>query len=402
MPLLPTRTTLGVLSSLWAAAMLGAGGGVAAGAAERSDPRPPNVIFILADDLGWGDLGCYGDAHGATPRLDALAREGTLFTHFYANSPVCSPSRCGFFTGQYPARHRVHGHYDSRQLNEQRGMSQWVDPETPSLARALRAGGYVTGHVGKWHLGAEDPTSPVPGRYGFDFVRAVDTADASWNEPAATFWPKSTRLFVDEGIRFVRENRDRPFYLQLWTYLPHGPLNPTPEQMRPFDRFSTRPGSWDEVPWKSAETVYYASVADLDAQIGRLLDALEDAGLTRDTIVVFSSDNGPEDIHINNAGHAGVGSAGPFRGRKRSLYEGGIRLPFIVRWPGRVPAHRVDETSVLSGVDLLPTLCSLTGAAMPSGHEPDARLRPTPPLLAGLHLPRRIVRSMALRQRSSG
>jgi arylsulfatase A-like enzyme len=111
--------------------------------------KPPNVIFILADDLGWGDLGAYGDTHGATPRLDAFAKQGTLFTNFYVNNPVCSPSRCGFFTGQYPARHRVHGHYASREHNERRGMSQRLDPEAPNVARALKAVGYTTGHIGK-------------------------------------------------------------------------------------------------------------------------------------------------------------------------------------------------------------------------------------------------------------
>jgi N-acetylgalactosamine-6-sulfatase len=333
--------------------------------------KPLNVVFILADDLGWGDLGAYGDTHGATPRLDAFAKQGTLFTHFYVNNPVCSPSRCGFFTGQYPARHRVHGHYASREMNEQRGMSQWLDPETPNLARALKAAGYTTGHIGKWHLGAQEQDAPVPDRYGFDFVRGVVCSDPAWDEPAATFCSKSSRLFVDEAIRFVQENRERPFYLQLWTLLPHAPLNPSAEQMRPFERFGPPADSWGAVPHKTAETIYRASIADLDAQIGRLLDALDAAGLTDDTLVVFSSDNGPEDIHISKAGHSGVGSPGPFRGRKRSLYEGGIRVPFIVRWPGHVPAGRVDDATIVSGVDLLPTVCSLAKAPIPAGHEPD-------------------------------
>ena len=342
-----------------------AGHGVA-GAAE-----PPNVIFILADDLGWGDLGAYGDTHGATPRLDAFAKQGTLFTNFYVNNPVCSPSRCGFFTGQYPARHRVHGHYASRELNERRGMSQWLDPEVPNLARSLKAAGYTTGHIGKWHLGAQEQDSPVPERYGFDFVRAYQRPNSTWDEPAATFLSKSSRLFVDEAIRFVQENRERPFFLQLWTLLPHAPLNPTAEQMQPFERFGARADGWDAVPHKSAETIYRASVADLDAQVGRLLDAIDAAGLVEDTLVVFSSDNGPEDIHISNAGHSGVGSPGPFRGRKRSLYEGGIRVPFIVRWPGHVPAGRVDDATIVSGVDLLPTVCSLAKAPLPAGHVAD-------------------------------
>jgi arylsulfatase A-like enzyme len=182
----------------------------------------------------------------------------------------------------------------------------------------------------------------------------------------ATFWPRSTTLFVDEALKFIRENKDKPFYVNLWTLLPHAPLNPTDEQMKPYERFS-----WKGVPFKSAETVYYASVGDLDTQVGRLLDELEKLGLADNTLVLFSSDNGPEDIHIGNAGHSGVGSAGPFRGRKRSLYEGGIRVPFIARWPGRVPAGKVDEKSVVAGVDFLPTLCRLAGVEVPAGHALD-------------------------------
>jgi N-acetylgalactosamine-6-sulfatase len=190
---------------------------------------------------------------------------------------------------------------------------------------------------------------------------------AGWTEPQADFWPRSTTLFVDEAIRFIRANKDRPFYVNVWTLLPHAPLNPTDEQMAPYNRFSWGQG----VRQKSAETIYYASVADVDTQVGRLLDELDKLGLADKTLVVFSSDNGPEDIHITNAGHSGVGSAGPFRGRKRSLYEGGIRTPFIVRWPGHVPAGRVDNTSVVAGVDYLPTLCKLAGIQPPAGHDLD-------------------------------
>jgi arylsulfatase A-like enzyme len=148
--------------------------------------------------------------------------------------------------------------------------------------------------------------------------------------------------------------------------VPHATLNPTPEQMAPFERFSN-----PDLPHKSARTIYYASVADLDKQIGRLLDELGKRGLADNTLVVFSSDNGPEEIFIANAGHSGVGSPGPFRGRKRSLYEGGVRLPFIVRWPGHVPAGRIDDTSVISGVDFMPTVCAVAGVAMPTAHRPD-------------------------------
>lgn len=327
----------------------------------------PNIIFILADDLGWGDLGCYGHPHIKTPHIDRLAREGTLFTQFYVNGSVCSPSRCGFFTGQYPARHRIHGHYAKPEQNAARGMSQFLDPQVPNIASLLRTAGYKTAHVGKWHLGSNSG-GPEPDAYGFDFVGTgeVDGAGGPARDPfhRAT----STRLFVDESLRFIEQHRNGPFYLQLWTLLPHATLNPTPEQMKPYARH--RAGG-PTFPHASAAEIFYASVTDLDTQIGRLLEGLDRLGLTEKTLVLFSSDNGPEDIHIGNAGHSGIGSAGPFRGRKRSLYEGGVRVPGIVRWPGQVPATRVEDLAVVAAVDWLPTVCRLAGVEIPPGHTLD-------------------------------
>lgn len=317
----------------------------------------PNVIFILADDLGWGDLGCYGHNQIKTPNLDRLASQGTLFTQFYVNGSVCSPSRCAFFTGQYPARHRIHGHYATPQMNEQRGMSQFLDPQVPNVASRLKAAGYTTAHVGKWHLGSNSG-GPEPTAYGFDFVGTSEKGGANGPEGDPYFRARSTELFVDESLKFIEANQQRPFYLQLWTLVPHATLNPTAEQMAPYARL--RAGG-REFPHASAAEIFYASVSDLDRQIGRLIDGLDRLGLADKTLILFSSDNGPEDIHVGNAGHSGIGSAGPFRGRKRSLYEGGIRVPGIVRWTGKVPAGKIDDTSVIAGVDWLPTLMELAG-----------------------------------------
>lgn len=332
--------------------------------AEKS-ATPPNVIFILADDLGWGDLSCYGHQRLKTPHLDKLAAQGTLFTQFYVNASVCSPSRCAFFTGQYPARHKIHGHYADHSLNARRGMSNWLDPKVHNVASLLKSRGYATAHFGKWHLGS-GPGAPNPIEYGFDEAKTMVSAFPAWKEPAATFWAKSTGVFVDEALRFIEANKNKPFYVNIWTLLPHATLNPTDEQMKPYEHWGPK-----GVPHKGAETIFYASVGDLDAQIGRLLGELEKMGLANNTLVLFSSDNGPEDIHISNAGHSGVGSAGPFRGRKRSLYEGGIREPFIVRWPGHVPAGRIDNESVIAGVDFLPTVCKLAGVQPPADHAID-------------------------------
>ena len=340
--------------------------GAAPFGAPAAESRKPNVIFILADDLGWGDLHCYGHPNIRSPHLDRLAKQGTLFTQFYVNASVCSPSRMAFMTSHYPARHGIHGHLATHEQNRLRGMSNWLDPKVPTVTSVLKSAGYATGHFGKWHLGA-GPGAPEPGAYGIDDYRVVVGNGPTWSLPPAELRPKSSTFIVDETIRFIRTNLDKPFYVNVWPLLPHAPLNPTEEQMKPYAGFE--PGSG--VPHKTAEQIYYASVTDLDTQVGRLLDEVGKLGLADNMVVLFSSDNGPEDIHIKNAGYSGIGSAGPFRGRKRSLYEGGVRMPFIARWPGHIPANRVDNTSVVAGVDFLPTLCKLTGVALPADTKPD-------------------------------
>ena len=350
-------------------------------AADSPRVRQPNVIFILADDLGWGDLGCYGHPHIKTPRLDQLARQGTLFTQFYVNGSVCSPTRAAFMTGQFPARHRIHGHFSGQPQNQGRGMPNWLDPSAPFLTRQLKQAGYATAHFGKWHLGSGEG-APDPGAYGFDVYRSFNGNGPKFKGQGDPYFrARSTGLFVDEAIRFIEAHRERPFYVNLWTLVPHAPLHPTDEQMEPYRRFSA-----GVVPYRGAEEIYYGTVTAMDAELGRLFDKLDELGLADNTIVVFSSDNGPEDIHIRNAGHSGVGTAGPFRGRKRSLYEGGVRVPFIVRWPGHVPAGKIDEDSVVSGVDFLPTLCELTGSRLPAGYRGDGE--DTSDILKGTSRPR--------------
>ena len=206
--------------------------------------------------------------------------------------------------------------------------------------------------------------------------------DPAWTEPATTFWAKSSTAIVDEAIRFIKANQDRPFYANVWTLLPHAPLNPTPEQLKVYESLAPRAddpafGRWmqqylgEAKDLKSQMQVFCASLTDLDTQIGRLLQTLDELDLADNTIVFFSSDNGAEDYRIGNAANAGVGNTGPLRARKRSMYEGGIRTFGLVRWPGHVAAGRVDETSVIGGVDWLPTICKLAGVAVPDSVQPD-------------------------------
>lgn len=346
------RTRRDFLHSMMAAPLMG-----------LRQSRPPNVLFVLADDLGWGDLSCYGNPRLKTPNLDRLAAQGMLFTQFYVNGSVCSPTRSAFMTGMFPARNRIHGHLATEELNRQRAMPNFLDPKVPNVAASLKSAGYRTGHFGKWHLGRWTG-APLPDAYGFDRHMSVSSNETRFEEMAPGFRAKSSRWIVDNALEFIRsEPKSKPFYAQLWMLLPHAPLAPTPEQLEPFGKLQPGP----HVPWPGAAQIYNASLRDLDTQIGRLLTELEKDGLDKETLVVFSSDNGPEDIHIANASHAAFGSPGPFRGRKRSLYEGGVRVPGIFRWPGVIPAGRVDSKSVVSAVDFLPTVSAAAGLAAPSG-----------------------------------
>jgi arylsulfatase A-like enzyme len=340
------------------------------------EAKPPNIIFILTDDQGWGDGECFGHPYMKTPAIDRLAREGAWFQQFYVNNPVCSPSRTAFMTSHFPARYRIHGHFAKWELNEERGMPNWLDPEVTTVCDVLQSAGYATAHFGKWHLG-NGPGAPEPTDYGVDDYRVLVSGQPGWDMKADPyFWAHSTGLFVDETIRFIKTSiaEGKPFYVNLWTLVPHALLKPTPEELAVYSDLEVNPEDFPSYmrdyvsqaeDMDAQMKVFCASMTGMDKEIGRLLDFLDEAGLADDTIVFFASDNGPEDYHIRNAKNAGVGSPGMFRARKRSIYEGGVRVPLLVRWPGKVEAGRVDEVSVMTAVDFLPTVCALVGADMP-------------------------------------
>ncbi len=345
--------------------------------AERNDK--PNVIFILTDDQGWGDAGFAGHPYAKTPNLDRLASQGTWFKQFYVAATVCSPSRTAFMTGRYPAQALIHGHIASHQQNVERSMPDWLDPTIPTITKTLKQAGYATGHFGKWHLGTGDK-APMPTEYGIDDHRTTTTVTGAptWsdaNEVASRH--KSTQQIVDEAIRFVTEHKDEPFYLNVWTRLPHAVLGPSEQQLKEYRDLHPRAndpafGTWMQRYLGKAKSlddqmkVFCASLTDVDTQVGRLMAKLDELKLTEHTIVVYSSDNGPEDYRISNAANGGVGSTANLRARKRSMYEGGIRTFGLVRWPGHVPAGRIDNQNVIGAVDFMPTICKLTGVAAPS------------------------------------
>ena len=328
----------------------------------------PNFIFIYADDLGWGDLGCYGHTKLKTPYLDKMAKDGLLLTNFYVANPVCSPSRTAVMTGQYPARHRMHRHLTTDHRRQVAlNMPDYLDPNVTLLTKLMQGNGYKTGHFGKWHLGATKD-APSPSEYGIDVHYTATSNDLKLTVPRH----QSTEKMVDEAIRFIKENKANPFYVNVWTLVPHATLDTTEKQMAPYARLAPRGGAKDR-GFSTPAQIYYGAVTDMDYHLGRLIRTVEELGLSENTIVVFSSDNGPEEIEIQNASHSGIGSPGPLRGRKRSLYDGGVRVPFIVKWKGHTPAGRVDDKSIVSAVDLLPSFCSLARIELPDGYHSDGQ-----------------------------
>ena len=324
--------------------------------------RPPNVIVIFTDDQGWGDVGAYGHPDAQTPHLDQLASDGMLFSQFYVASPVCSPSRASLLTGRFAAETGIHyaiGGPAGQQYND----AVWLDPERPSLYHTFAQNGYRIGHYGKWHLGqrARDGTNRAPPLSAYGVHESATTNSTGPQLKGLTNANKSERA-ADEAIAFIERNHERPFFLSIWINDPHAVLDPTEEQMAPYLEL-THPAVRDTL--RSSLTVYYAILTAIDTAVGRVVGALEAAGLREDTIVIFSSDNGPSPLWSHATGHAGAGLTGPFRGTKASLYEGGIRVPFIVSWRGHIPAGRVEDQSTLSAVDLFPTLVRLAGLDIP-------------------------------------
>lgn len=338
----------------------------------RASPRP-NVVLMLADDMGF-DLGCYG-GEIPTPSLDRLAGEGIRFGQAYVASPICSPSRVGITTGQQPARRLIFSYLDSRKRQRELGMRDWLDTGPPLIARAFQDAGYATAHFGKWHMGGgrDVGDAPLPAEYGFDESLTSFEGLGDRVLPPGALSEQSARLgrgvirrapqadltgiYVDHALDFIGRRRGHPFYLQLWTNDVHDPFTPKPERMKKYARFAMN---------KHVQQ-YYAMLDEMDAQLGRLIDGIDKAGLAEHTIVIFLSDNGPTAWpRYYKEGLPPPGRTGGLRGRKWSLYEGGIRVPFIARWKGRIPAGRVDNGTVLSSLDIFPSLCRLAGIEPPA------------------------------------
>ncbi|MEP7365929.1 MAG: sulfatase-like hydrolase/transferase, partial [Acidobacteriota bacterium] len=340
-------------------------------AAAPAQTKRPNILFIYVDDLGFGDWGFTGNRDVPTPNVDKLATQGTFFSQFYVAAPVCSPSRVGATTGQYPARHLINTFLAARQSNREQNMRDWLDPKAPCVARTFQSAGYATGHFGKWHMGGgrDVGDAPLPQAYGFDesytsfeglgdrpLIEGDNLSEqsAKLGRGHIDWMPKHklTEVYVDKTIDFMRLNREKPFYIHLWPCDVHDAHQPRPDLLGKYDKFAANP----------YVQKFYAVLDEFDRQLGRLFVELDKLGLADNTVVVLTGDNGPTAWpRYYKEGFEPPGSQSNFRGRKWSLYEGGIRLPLVVRWPGKVPAGGRDASTILSGIDFHPTFAALAG-----------------------------------------
>lgn len=342
---------------------------------KASSAKSPNIIFVLIDDMGYGDLPLYGNAGVETPHIDKLTKEGIRFTQFYVNSPICSPSRVAVTTGQYPLRWNITSYLADSTRNNNRGMAHYLDPAAPSLARMLQEAGYYTAHVGKWHMGGQRNVAGAPMISDFGFNSSLTSFEGLGERLGIVFetkewngsprfglsvqqaklghgdirWVKrheQSRIYVDRALEEIRRAQDQgqPFYINLWTDDVHTPLEPPP---------SLRGNG-------SIRAHYYGVIHELDRQLGRLFDHVRSTPELRgNTLIVLASDNGPSPR---------VGSSGGLRGHKGNLYEGGIREPFILWAPSKISdshAGKVNSTTIVAGMDLPPSLLSIAGVEAP-------------------------------------
>lgn len=338
---------------------------------------PPNIVVIMADDLGWMDLHCQGNERLDTPSLDKLASEGMRFTSAYAAAPVCSPTRAAMMTGQSPARLALTNHAPGNKDNFSKEGSKLSEPKTErnlalkyvTIAERLADAGYETAHIGKWHLSyvarrSKGPLTELdlrPEKQGFDlniggcFRGGPPSYFAPYRIPALTDGEEGEYLperLADEAIKFIQDNRDKRFYLNWWPYSVHYPIQAKEKLIAKY-RERKGPGIRDPI--------YAAMIEGMDRGIGRFLKALDEAGLRDNTLVIFKSDNGGYN-----------GDNRPLRGFKGMLFEGGIRIPWIVRWPGKIQPATTCDVPVIS-MDCYPTLLEVAGLKPTPDHPIDGQ-----------------------------
>jgi len=345
----------------------------------QGSPRPPNIIFILADDLGYGELGCYGQKKILTPRIDRMAAEGVRFTNAYSGNAVCAPSRCALMTGLHPGHAWVR---DNRSVGVE-GQTP-LPASTVTVAKRLQSAGYATGAIGKWGLGGPG-TEGDPNRQGFDLFYGFNCQGHAHNHYPTYLWRNDRReglpgndgtlkgkqfshdLFEKEALEFVKANQERPFFLYVPFTVPHVSIQVPEDSLAPYKDWEETP-YWGEkgyLPHPRPRAGHAGMISRMDRSVGRILDLVSSLGLDDNTIVFFSSDNGS----IDGAGGHDLKffeGNGPLRGQKGQLYEGGIRIPFIARWPGKIKAGATVDAP-FAFWDVMPTLCDLAQTSKPDG-----------------------------------
>ncbi|WP_346238472.1 sulfatase-like hydrolase/transferase [Niabella insulamsoli] len=335
------------------------------GSDKEKPKQAPNIIMILTDDMGYSDLSCFGGQLVSTPNINRLAKEGVALTRYYSAAPICSPSRAGLLTGMYPGRWNFCTFLDTRKHNRNAEQADFLEPSAPSMARFFKRAGYITGHFGKWHMGGGRDVLDAPGfdQYGFDeHISTYESPDPDPNITATNWiwsdkdsikrWDR-TQYFVDKTLDFLARHKGQSCFVNLWPDDVHTPWVPKPD-----GDAGTYPKNREE------EAAFKRVLKEYDIQIGRLLDGIKQLGIEENTIIVFTSDNGPLPSFRGSR-------SGGLRGTKLSLYEGGIRMPFLIRWPHRIPAGKMDTTSVVSAMDLLPSFAKMAGIRLPSSYKGD-------------------------------
>ncbi|MAG94081.1 MAG: arylsulfatase [Planctomycetaceae bacterium] len=323
-------------------------------------PERPNILVILCDDLGYGDVACFGNKTIRTPNLDRLAAQGMRLTDCYSTAPVCSSSRAGLLTGRTPSRVGVYDWIPA-------GHPMHLKQDEVTVAALLKDAGYSTCHVGKWHCNGKfnSDDQPQPGDAGFDhWFSTQNNASPTHHNPAnfvrngkpvGKLEGYSCGIVADEGIRWLRARRDadNPFFMFVCFHEPHEPIDSPPELVAHYSDAT-----------KNGEALYYANVENMDRAVGKLTAALADLEVDQNTLVIFTSDNGPETLDRYRGAWRSHGTPGPLRGMKLHLYEAGFRVPGILRWPARVKPGQIVGEAVCA-LDFLPTFCELAGAALP-------------------------------------
>jgi len=357
---------------------------VSSRAQDRGEPplRPPNIIFIMADDLGYGELGCYGQEKVRTPNIDRLANEGMRFTQYYTASPVCAPARCSLMTGLHGGHARIRDNSEVGSWDSFRGQLPLEDSDI-TIAECLKSVGYATGAFGKWGLG-EIGSSGDPLNQGFDrffgyncqrhahnyypryLISDREEVILAGNDRGVSGAQYAPQRIADELLSFIRESKDGPFFVYYPTIIPHLALQVPDPELAPYLQLNwpeTRYTGTSYQPHETPRAAYAAMITFLDKQVGRILDVLDELDLADDTIIFFTSDNGP--THVKEQVDAEFfRSTGGLRGRKGSLYEGGIRVPMIVRWSGQTPAAS-ESMHLAAHYDMLATLCEIAGVDTP-------------------------------------